>query len=130
MSLRSIAVLLMVAGTQGGSATPELGRPFDMKPSEVLVIQGLRITFGGVSEDSRCPTGAQCVWAGDAAARFALEKAPAAAVHRTLHTHGRFERQTEYEGFVVTLEDVKPYPKMGATIAAEDYRATLVVTRR
>jgi hypothetical protein len=30
----------------------------------------------------------------------------------------------------VRLEDIKPYPKQGASIAPDSYRATLVVTRR
>jgi hypothetical protein len=51
-------------------------------------------------------------------------------MHRTLHTNGRFERETEYDGLVVRLEDIKPYPKEGATIRPDDYRATLVVTKR
>ena len=83
-----------------------------------------------MSEDSRCPTGAQCVWAGDAAATFTLEKPPAAALQRTLHTNGRFARQTDFDNFVIRLEDIKPYPKKDVAIAPGDYRATLVVTRR
>jgi hypothetical protein len=127
---RSFAIVLLIAVAHAAAVEPELGRPFDMKPTEVVAIQGLRITFEGVAEDSRCPTGTQCAWAGDAAATFALEKPPAAALHRTLHTNGRFERQTDCDAFVVRLEDIKPYPKEGATIAPGDYRATLVVTRR
>jgi hypothetical protein len=126
----SVAVVLAIAAAHGVSTEPELGRPFDMKPSEVVVIQGLRITFEGISEDSRCPTGAQCIWAGDAAAEFTLHKAPSEPLERTLHTNGRFERQTQCDAFVVRLEDVKPYPKQGAPIAPGDYRATIVVTRR
>jgi hypothetical protein len=125
----TIAMVLMLA-SQATSREPEIGRPFELKPAEVVTIQGLQITFEGVSEDSRCPTGVQCVWAGDVAAAFALQKSPDAAVQRTLHTNGRFARQTEIDAFVVQLEEVKPYPKEGATIAPGDYRATLVVTRR
>jgi hypothetical protein len=125
----TIAIVLMLA-TQLASKEPEIGRPFEMKPAEVVTLQGLQITFEGVTEDSRCPTGVQCAWAGDAAATFTLQKSPDAAVQRTLHTNGRFERQTDVDAFVVRLEDVKPYPKEGATIAAGDYRATLVVTKR
>ena len=125
-----LAIALAIAGVQAASTEPELGRPFDVKPADVVTIQGLRITFEGISQDSRCPTGAQCTWAGDAAAAFILEKSPTAALHRTLHTHGRFERQTDYDAFALRLEDVKPYPKEGATIAPADYRATIVVTRR
>ena len=130
MLARSIALAVMMVLANGAATEPELGRPFEMKPAEVATIQELRITFEGVSDDSRCPTGVQCAWAGDAAAAFTLRKPPAAALPRTLHTNGRFERQVEYEGFVVRLEDIKPYPKDGVTIAPDAYRATLVVTRR
>jgi hypothetical protein len=123
-------MIVITAAALGAAFEAELGRPFDLKPAEVAKIEGLQITFEAVSEDSRCPTGMQCMWAGDAAATFTLQKPPAAAVHSTLHTNGRFERQTEFEGFVVRLEDVKPYPKEGMTIAPDDYRATVVVTRR
>jgi len=129
MFSHSIAVLVLLAVHAAGAA-PELGQPFDLKPAEVASIEGLEITFEGVSEDSRCPRGTQCTWAGDAAASFTLQKPPAAMLQRTLHTNGRFERQIEIDGFVVRLEDVKPYPKDGGAIAPGDYRVTVVVTRR
>jgi hypothetical protein len=129
MLSHSIAVLVLLAAHAAGSA-PELGQPFDLKPAEVATIEGVQITFDGVSEDSRCPRGTQCAWAGDAAASITVRKPPAAAVQRTLHTNGRFERQAEIDGFIVRLEDVKPYPKDGVAIEPGDYRATLVVTRR
>jgi len=127
---RSFAVIALVVAAHASVVEPPLGDPFEMKPDEVVTIEGVRITFEGVAEDSRCPSGAQCVWAGDAAAALTLEKPPAAAQHRTLHTNGRFERQATIDTLVVRLDDVKPYPKIGATIAPADYRATLVVTRR
>ena len=129
MFSHSIAVLVLLAVHAAGAA-PELGQPFDLKPAEVASIEGLEITFEGVSEDSRCPRGTQCAWAGDAAASFTLQKSPAPMLQRTLHTNGRFERQIEIDGFVVRLEDVKPYPKDGGAIAPGDYRVTVVVTRR
>ena len=130
MFARSFAVIALVVAALTSVVEPELGHPFEMKPDEVVTIEGLRITFEGVAEDSRCPSGTQCVWAGDAAAAFTLEKPPAAAQHRTLHTNGRFERLATIDTLVVRLDDVKPYPKIGTTIAPADYRATLVVTRR
>jgi hypothetical protein len=127
---QSIAMALLLAAAAAAGAAPDLGRPFEMKPAQVVTIEGLQITFEGVGEDSRCPAGTQCAWAGDAAAAFTLEKPPAPAVQRTLHTNGRFERQADVDGFTVRLEDVRPYPKDGVAIAPDDYRATLVVTRR
>jgi hypothetical protein len=123
-------VMLAIVSAHTAAPEPEFGRPFEIKAAELVAIQGLRITFDGVSEDSRCPTGMQCVWAGDAAATFTLEKPPAAAEQRTLHTNGRFERQTDFDNFVVRLEDLKPYPREGVEIEPADYRAALVVTRR
>jgi len=112
------------------AAGPEPGRPFEVAPAQQLTIDGLQLTFEGVGEDSRCPTGADCAWAGDAAAAFTLEKPPAHALHRTLHTNGRFERQTVYEGYVVRLDDVRPYPKEGVTTAPADYRAVVIVRKQ
>ena len=124
-----IAVAFAIAAAPAASAQPQLGRPFDLAPGEAVVLAGLRITFEAVTEDSRCPTGVQCAWAGDAAGSFSLQKPPAAAVQRTLHTHARFERQTTLDDFIVRLEAITPYPKEGATISPADYRVTLVVTR-
>jgi len=124
------ALIALTAALYGGGTEPELGRPFDMKPDDVMTLDGLRVTFEGVENDSRCPAGETCIWAGDAAAAFTFEKAPAAPTHRTLHTNGRYERQADYENFVIRLDDIKPYPKTGASIARSDLRATLVVTRR
>ena len=125
------ALLLTVAmmAAQGAAPEREPGRSFEMKPGETVTVQGVRITFERVTEDSRCPTGAQCVWAGDAAAAFGLENPPD-ATRLTLHTNGRFQQQGEFDGLVVRLEDIKPYPKLGQTIAAADYRATLIVSKR
>ena len=131
MFARSIAlVLLAFTSVHSAVSDQEPRKTLEVKAAEVVTIDELRITFEGVSEDSRCPTGVQCVWAGDAAATFTLEKPPAAAQQHTLHTSGRYERQTNYDNFTIGLEDLKPYPKQGADIAPGDYRATLVVTRR
>jgi hypothetical protein len=122
--------IAVAAALHNNVIAPGLGRPIELKPGEATTIEGLRITFDGVRKDSRCPTGAQCVWAGDASAVFTLEKPPAGAQHATLHTSSRFERQSRYDAFVVRLVDVKPHPTQELTIAAGDYRATIVVTRR
>jgi hypothetical protein len=128
---QEIAKALVVAAFATlAAAQQEPGRRLDLEPDQSATVEGVRITFEGVDDDSRCPEGATCMWAGDAAAAFTIQKAPAAALHRTLHTNGRFERQVQYEGFVIRLEDVKPYPKEGVAIAKREYRASVVVTRR
>jgi hypothetical protein len=74
--------------------------------------------------------GSNSVWAGDATVELTLERPPAAAETRSLHTSERFGRETDYAGLVVRLVRLDPHPREGATIAPEDYRVTLVVDNK
>jgi hypothetical protein len=121
----TMAVMLLV-----GAAEPQLGQPFELKPAQAVKIEGLQVTFDGVTEDSRCPTGVQCAWAGDASASFTLQTPSGPPAQRTLHTNGRFDQQADIADFIVRLEKLEPYPREGVATAPGDYRATLVVKRR
>jgi hypothetical protein len=75
----------------------------------------------GLSEvmDSRCPTGAICIRAGEAVAKLWAARGPSERVEKfelTLET-GRAELATkEVLGARFTLTDVEPYPSVGAAI--------------
>ena len=118
-----------VAQTGQEASRPKRGETFELKSGESrqLADENLRVGFEGVTEDSRCPAGVQCVWAGDAVVELTLEKPPTAADRRLLHTNGRFARETEYAGLIVRLVALEPQPREGATIAPGDYRLKLVV---
>jgi len=90
----------------------------------------LTVTFEAVVADSRCPTGVQCIWAGDAAVRLRLvmPNLPHAIV--TLHTNLDTAKDTTYAGWTVSLQAVTPAPSADAAVRAEDYRATLLITRK
>jgi hypothetical protein len=105
---RSIALVAVIAAAHLFAAEAELGRPFDVKPAETVTIQGLRITFEGVSEDSRCPTGAQCMWAGDAAATFT-----------TAATSGKRRRTVSSSGSRTSSPTRKKAPRSHQTITAQ-----------
>ena len=133
-----VAVCLLVACTQSsqpgptGVVTPEVqvqpGRQFDLGIGQEARIQGssVVIRFTGVSEDSRCPSDVQCVWAGDAAVRLALSGGPLSS-ESTLHTT-LDPKSVQYAAYTVRLVGVKPTPKSGSRIADADYLATLEVT--
>lgn len=128
-SLPAVALLGLLAGqTDQQAPAPKRGEPFEVKAGDTrrLADDTLSVRFDGVTDDSRCPVGVQCVWEGDAVVQLTLERPPAAAEARVLHTSQRFERETEYAGLVVRLVDLQPVPREGATIAPEDYRVTLV----
>jgi hypothetical protein len=125
--ISSVAVSMEQNGQR--AAEPKRGEPFELKANETrnLTDENLRVRFNGVKEDSRCPIGVQCIWAGDAVVEVTLEKPGTAADTRELHTSERFARETEYGGLVIRLLEVQPHPREGVTIAPGDYRAKLVV---
>ena len=69
---------LVIAGLLGGCQGYDAGAPAAAGEDVTLEVRahravaGLRVGFAGVSEDSRCPPGVQCVWAGRAVARVWL----------------------------------------------------------
>jgi hypothetical protein len=126
-----LAVFVLLAASCGAEnpSSPKpvaLGTSFVLKPSESAKIEGLEIAFEGVKDDSRCPVGVQCIWAGDAIVTLALRQAPAARETRQLHAV-QDGRETTYGGYRVVLEALAPAPRADAPIAPEAYRATLKV---
>ncbi len=134
-SLSAVIVVAAVACASGstGSGVAEItpGEPFQLGVGEEMRLpsEDLTVRFSGVEGDSRCPTGVNCVWAGDAEAELRLIQGEE-EIPLSVHTHGgeKFPRQAQAFGCTVRLEDVEPYPSSKARIAPEDYLVTLRLT--
>jgi hypothetical protein len=124
---------LAVAACAGESPTQprraSLDQPFELQPGQTALVgnEDLRVTFEKVSEDSRCPTGATCVWEGDAAAKLTVVQGTQEKSSLELHTSRRFSTEARYLRYRVVLEAVAPHPKLGTPIEAPSYRVTLTV---
>jgi hypothetical protein len=113
-----------------GTLTPviqaEVGREFDLAVAQEAKVQGSNVVirFRGVTNDSRCPSDVQCVWAGNAVAGFDLSGAGQsdASLNTTLDP-----RSVSYGGYTILLVGLKPAPRTGSTIPALEYVATLRV---
>ena len=113
-----------------GTLTPtiqaEVGREFDIAVGQEAKLQGSNVVirFRGVTNDSRCPSDVQCVWAGNAVAGFDLSGAGQsdASLNTTLDP-----KSVSYAGYTIALVGLKPTPKSGSTIPALEYVATLRV---
>ncbi|MFS8086705.1 MAG: hypothetical protein ACMG6H_13815 [Acidobacteriota bacterium] len=124
------------SGAAVGTITPgvpkvvEVGSDFDLSPSQSAVIDGgaLTVTFVKVSEDSRCPTGVVCIWAGDDVTAMLLGAGESPKTPASLHTT-LTPRAVSSGAYVVSLVGVKPAPKQGSTIPQSSYVATFRVTR-
>lgn len=116
------------------SSAPTLGQPFVLAIGESATLSDapVKITFDGVSEDSRCPKRVTCVWAGRAVLDLtaqAGESAPMTLTLATIHSPDKADRAT-FGGYEIVLQSVQPYPETpDHPISPAQYRATLVVTR-
>ena len=95
----------------------------------------VRLRFDQVLEDSRCPEGAQCIWAGQVRAQLHAWADGAAAETFELITSTAKQAPDNahtYHGYRIELLAVDPYPQSPADPQARlpaDYRLTLRVAR-
>lgn len=89
----------------------------------------LRVVFVAVTEDSRCPVGVNCVWAGDAAVAIRIESRGADSSTYTLHTNEQFAREVSHGDWRIRLDSLVPQPTADGPPRREDYRLTLVIHR-
>ncbi|MFC5476957.1 hypothetical protein [Massilia suwonensis] len=108
------------------SAAPHPAGPFTLaRGASVLVARGVTVTFDAV-EDSRCPPGVQCIWAGKLSYRFSIRRGDAAPETFTL-SPAQLEAAPATLGgrrIVLDADTIPPAPPQGAAI---DYRATFSI---
>ncbi len=112
------------------SASVSLDQPFTLRVGRSATVagEGLTISFEAVPSDSRCPTGVQCIWAGNAVVQVVLSK-DGKAFGAELNT-GQEPTSVDYLNYNVALVSLAPYPTAnGGPIAQSQYRATFVVTK-
>ncbi|WP_431894892.1 hypothetical protein [Nonomuraea sp. bgisy101] len=116
----------------GGEIAAEPGKVFTLASGDTARLTGaeLTVTLTGVGQDSRCPTGVQCVWEGDAVVKVRVTAGTAPPADHELHTSGRFETAITVAGHELRLVDLKPYPRSGAAPSADRYRADFTLTPR
>jgi len=107
-----------------------LNQEFEVRVGETVTIksEGLKINLIRVDEDSRCPEGVQCVWAGNGKVVLKLMKARKRAAIKNLNTN-LDPKSAAYRGYDVKLVNLSPYPKKDVAIRKKEYVATLVVSR-
>lgn len=104
--------------------TLALGQTVTMESSDVA------FTFVNVTGDSRCPTGAQCIWAGMVSTQIRMQQsgAQSSATVSDRPTNGT-TIQLNNQAYAVTLQYVAPYPSLNQQIDPADYAATFIVTK-
>jgi len=109
----------------------EPGTNFSLRVGESAQTRdgALRLGFEGVTSDSRCAKGEQCVWAGDAVVRVWLQQGAGPRQTRELHAASGATQTVHVPGQELRLVSLDPYPVAGKTVATSDYVATLALSK-
>lgn len=95
----------------------------------------MNVTFSGVTEDSRCPTGTNCVWQGVGVVQINVMGIYTRPANLTLATidlaNKGYQNSAVFNGYKITLRDLSPYPTMDkqADKLAGSYKVTLQFTK-
>lgn len=131
---------IMIAGCDSGvqlsnrplgkaDAQPALFVPFDLPWGTEVIVKGtdLHLYFEQVSEESRCPTRAMCVWAGRARILVTAWSNEAGPITLELNTE-HLGRPVPCFEYGVSLNALNPYPEIPGPADPSDYVATLEVS--
>jgi hypothetical protein len=131
--MSSLAFLIALAGCEenaGSVIGVNLNQEFSLQIGQEIVVRGedLTLAFLAVTEDSRCPEGAMCIWAGNGKILVELTKLGAGTVSAGLNTYLE-PKKLSYSNYQIYLKELRPYPRVDGRISIDEYAATLVVTK-
>jgi hypothetical protein len=125
--------LLLLVGAPLSTAQERDARVKD----EILIKQGkeakvegedLKISFVDVTQDSRCPEGATCIWAGNARVHLMARNSKDECAEFDLNTH-LTPVEYDFGRYKIRLAQLAPHPSIHGMPKAGEYTATLVVTK-
>jgi len=124
-------VLLAACGSDDGdptamAASAPPGREYVLGFGETIHVGGMQLEFTTLAEDSRCPASVTCVWEGNARILLTASRGRATNVLE-LNTHAQFPTRVIFEGLLIELRRVEPYPATPALPAAQAYTVTLFI---
>jgi hypothetical protein len=102
------------------------GNEVQLKLTELINLEdkNIKITFLAVLEDSRCPTGARCVWEGNGKIKLQVETQNNQSTQVELNTSME-PKSTGISEYNLSLISLLPHPKLNYQINPSEYVATL-----
>jgi len=108
----------------------QLDKSIELKYGEILknTDYQISIVLDSVLTDSRCPNGAECIWAGNAEVRL-IYSGINRKVSFLLNTLPSFRTDSLIDGYRIKLVKLTPYPELGVDIKQADYKAAIEITK-
>lgn len=88
----------------------------------------ITVRFVSVVEDSRCPVGVDCVWAGNAQIRVKVRRGAGSWKTVKLNT-GKGEQTVRISGYEIRLKSLTPAPHAEKPLDKAKYSATLEIRK-
>jgi len=138
-----LLLVLTACGGGGGDSSSSAQNYIDYPPlwndyvvgfgETINLAEGVEIEFLSVEEDSRCPTGAQCVSEGNARIRVRTIT-PRGSQIVELNTNPALPSSALFDYYGVSLRKLEPFPTLGpqstpVVIPNQAYEATLFVIK-
>jgi hypothetical protein len=129
--LLSLMLLLPFLSGCSSPLTASLNSQFTLAPGQSVRIasESMEIKFIGETQDSRCPTGVDCFWAGQVICDIELIKdGNKNQITLTESAGSGLTTGYTFQNYKITFA-VSPYPVAGKTIAKSDYRLSLTISK-
>ncbi len=120
------------------SATPvpalfevELGKAFDLPMGKIAQLKNTDLALSWISpaQDSRCPSDVNCVWAGEVKVVVMVKNGQnSQSLNLQLPGKESLLLSAEMGGYLLTLNDVKPYPQT-KNPSKEEPRISLLISQ-
>ena len=128
ISITLSTISLVVAGCSSNAVS--LGQEFSLRIGESASIRGeeLQVRFLEVTEDSRCPRGATCIWEGRVSCLVEITYSESLeSVLLTEPGSSDFPPEQSFHEYRLAYH-IEPYPQAGAEIAEEEYQLHLKIS--
>ncbi|MGI8788733.1 MAG: hypothetical protein ACR2HG_13340 [Pyrinomonadaceae bacterium] len=131
--MKKLILTLILTFALGGFMQTEAqtNKEFKLLAGKQRAVSGTNLTIKFVSliEDSRCPEGVNCIWAGNARIKVQV-KSPKSGGWQTfeMNTNAGPKGDT-LDGYAINLVSLTPTPKANTKIDGDCYTATFSVSR-
>ena len=127
--MKTLFLTLLITVFLGGTVIGQSKAAKEVKVqiNEQARITGTKVTvkFLELVEDSRCPTGTNCVWAGNAKIKVQITKNGKSPKILELNSNG--PETAAFDGYIFKLTALTPHPAINIRINRNGYIATIQV---